>query len=331
MSGAIQRATEGQPFFNAEQLQMIRTSFLNGASDMEAGVLLELARLRRLNPITRQIHFVRRWDSQKRAEIWAAQVGIDGFRAIAERTGLYDGQDEAEFEYDPKGGLKLARVRVYRKDWSRPAVGVAHYSEYVQLTKEGKPTHMWASKQHVMLGKCAEAIALRKAFPEDTSGLYAPEELPESETPRTVAPPPPAVVAPVPDHAKSKQEQGPKAKRGPAPKVVQAEVVQMPAPQSAANAAVTAKVVEALGWAPQQPEREEPPMPELEPIEAEEPVAVSDVSPEEKAMQLITDAKSMGDLNAVIKFLSANALTKDSHLRLAYAAKQRDLRQVGVR
>lgn len=327
MSGAIQRATEGQPFFNAEQLQMIRTSFLNGASDMEAGVLLELARLRRLNPITRQIHFVRRWDSQKRAEIWAAQVGIDGFRAIAERTGLYDGQDEAEFEYDPKGGLKLARVRVYRKDWSRPAVGVAHYSEYVQLTKEGKPTHMWASKQHVMLGKCAEAIALRKAFPEDTSGLYAPEELPESETPRTVAPPPPpAVVAPVPEAAKSKQEQTQPKRKTATPKVVQAEVVHMPAPQSAANAAVTAKVVEALGWAPQQPEREEPPMPELEPVND-----AQEMSPAEIVLARIAEAQSVSDLVPVVKLITENALSKDMGIRAAYQAKQRDLRQMGVR
>jgi phage recombination protein Bet len=180
--------------FSPEQRKMIRDSFLSGASEQEAEVLMELARLRRLNPITQQIHFVQRWNSQRKAMVWAAQVGIDGFRAIAERTGNYDGQDEAEFEYDAKGNLKLARVRVYRRDWSRPAVGVAHFSEYAQTTKEKQLTHMWASKPHVMLSKCAEALAFRKAFPEDTSGLYAPEEMPEQEAPATRAPPPAARV-----------------------------------------------------------------------------------------------------------------------------------------
>lgn len=179
--------------FTPEQRKLILDSFLNGASEQEAAVLLELARLRRLNPITRQIHFVKRWqrvDGQPR-EVWSAQVGIDGFRAIAERTGLYDGQDEAEFEYDTTSGkraLRLARVRIYRKDWSRPAVGVAHFSEYAQTKKDGGLVQMWLDKPHIMLAKCAEALAFRKAFPEDTSGLYAPEEMPHDE-PRDVTPP----------------------------------------------------------------------------------------------------------------------------------------------
>lgn len=290
----LAKAAEAQPFFSTEQLQMIRTSFLNGASEQEAGVLLELARLRRLNPITRQIHFVRRWDGQKRCEVWAAQVGIDGFRAIAERTGLYDGQDEAEFEYDAKGGLKLARVRVYRKDWSRPAVGVAHYSEYVQLTKDGKPTHMWGSKVHVMLGKCAEAIALRKAFPEDTSGLYAPEELPETETPRTVAPLPPA---PAQESAKPK------------PKVLAAEVVRM----TDAKAALASQ----LGW--QEPET----------VEAE-PVVVPDMSPAEQVLALIAEAQTVADLAPVVKRISEAGLAKDAGIRAAYAARNAELKK-GVR
>jgi phage recombination protein Bet len=173
------------PFeFTEQQQKMILTSFLNGAPPAEATVLLELARIRRLNPITRQIHFVKRWDSQKKMEIWAAQVGIDGFRAIAERTGLYDGQDEPEFEYDDKKQLKLCRVKVWRKDWGRASVGVAHFSEYVQLTKEGGPNVMWRTKPHIMLAKCAEALAFRKAFPDDTSGLYAPEEIEEDPVER---------------------------------------------------------------------------------------------------------------------------------------------------
>jgi phage recombination protein Bet len=172
--------------FTPEQRKMIRDSFLNGATESEAAVLMEFARLRRLNPILRQVHFVKRYDSQKRTEVWATQVGIDGFRAIAERTGLYDGQDEPEFIYAADDKLHkrpiFCRVRIYRKDWSRPAIGVAHFEEFAQFyrdkqTQQWKLTNMWESKPHVMLAKCAEAAAHRKAFPEDTGGLYEEAEL----------------------------------------------------------------------------------------------------------------------------------------------------------
>lgn len=178
-SAPIVRAVPSAFEFNPEQRRMILDSFLSGASEAEATVLLELARVRRLNPITRQIHFVKRWDMDKQREVWAAQVGIDGFRSIAERTGLYDGQDEPEFGYSTVDGRRVlvsCKVKVYRKDWSRPAVGVAFLNEYAQRKKDGNFTRMWAEKPHVMLAKCAEALAFRKAFPEDTSGLYAPEE-----------------------------------------------------------------------------------------------------------------------------------------------------------
>ncbi len=172
--------------FSADQLKMIRDTYLNGATEPEAAVLLELARLRRLNPITGQIHFVKRWNQQRRTETWAAQVGIDGFRSMAEETGQYDGQDEPEYEYDAKGAMKTCRVRVYRKDIGRPFVGRADFSEYVQNKKDGGPNHMWATKPHIMLAKCAEALAMRKAFPQQLSGLYAPEEMGEEKPEKEV-------------------------------------------------------------------------------------------------------------------------------------------------
>ncbi len=195
--------------FTPEQVEIILNSCLSGASLIEAAPLLELANARDLNPLTKQVHFVKRWDSEKNAMVWAAQVGIDGFRTIAERTGLYDGQDEPEFIYDAKGKLACCKVKVYRKDWSRPAVGVAHFSEFAQFKKDKTLTRMWAEKPHVMLAKCAEAMAFRRGFPDDTSGLYAPEEMPEIDhqgsaprgtSRRTVerdpdAPPPPPALS----------------------------------------------------------------------------------------------------------------------------------------
>ena len=91
--------------FTEEQKQLIRDTFANGASDAEFSVLLEVARARRLNPLLRQIHFVQRWDSEKHRMVWATQVSIDGLRAVAERTGLYQGQDEPEFVENADGTL----------------------------------------------------------------------------------------------------------------------------------------------------------------------------------------------------------------------------------
>lgn len=162
--------------FTPEQRQMIRDTYANGARDGEFQVLMEIAKARRLNPLLKQIHFVKRWDSMKGREVWAAQASIDGMRAIAQRTGLYNGQDEPEFSKDEDGQM-VAKVRVYRKDWDRPAVGVAHWNEYAQYKKDRTLTPFWQRMPKVMLAKCAEAIGLRKAFPEDLSGLYAAEEM----------------------------------------------------------------------------------------------------------------------------------------------------------
>ncbi len=178
--------------FSSEQRALVRNAFANGATEQEFSVLMEIASSRRLNPFMKQIHFVKRWDSQAKRDVWSCQVSIDGLRAIAERTGNYDGQDEPEFTYNEKNEIISAKVRVYRKDWKRPSVGIAYWEEFVQTTREGTPTRFWKTMPHVMLAKCAEAQALRKAFPEDMSGLYTSDEM-QQATPQLeeVAPQPP--------------------------------------------------------------------------------------------------------------------------------------------
>lgn len=167
--------------FTPVQQQMIRDTYANGADQKEFEVLMEVAKLRRLNPMLKQIHFVKRWNKELGRHTWSAQVSVDGLRAIAERTGKYDGQDEPEFGPMADGFPEWARVKVYRKDWSRPAVGTAYWSEYVQRGKDNAPTRFWREMPRVMLAKCAEAIAMRKAFPEDMGGLYVDEEMQQTE------------------------------------------------------------------------------------------------------------------------------------------------------
>jgi len=196
-------ASHGAPplEFTEEQRRIIRDSYANGANDAEFAILMEIARARRLNPLLRQIHFVHRWDGEKGRQVWSAQVSIDGLRAIAERTGLYAGQDEPEFVENPDGTLKLCKVRVWRRDWPRPAVGIAYWNEYVQSirdrqTGKARPVALWGRMPRTMLAKCAEALALRRAFPEDMGGLYTPDEMGQAQnepphvTARSGGPPP---------------------------------------------------------------------------------------------------------------------------------------------
>jgi len=175
--GVLAANSVGTLRFTPEQESMIRDTCANGASPEEFAWLLEVAKLRRLNPLMRQVFFVKRWDTAKNRYVWAVQVSIDGMRAIAERTRLYNGQDEPEFgPVNAKGFPQWAKVRVYRKDWDRPAVGVAYWGEYVQL-KDGHPTKFWAGMPFNQLAKCAETQAFRKAFPEDCGGLYTDVEM----------------------------------------------------------------------------------------------------------------------------------------------------------
>lgn len=179
-----------------ERRAMIREQLAPGASDAELELLIEVSTARGLNPITRQIYGVMRWDSKKRKEVMAIQTGIDGFRLIAQRTGDYRGQVGPEW-CGPDGQWRdvwlestppaAARVGVLRAGWTEPLYGVARWNSYVQTNKDGAPVRMWAQMPDVMLAKVAEALALRKAFPEDLSGLYTGDEMAQADAPSPTA------------------------------------------------------------------------------------------------------------------------------------------------
>ena len=188
--------------FTEAQETIIRRSLLSGATPEEAAVLLEVARLRGLNPITRQIHFVQRstWNAEtkSRENVWAFQVAIDGLRAIAERTGEYEGTDEPETTEAANGQPLKCRVLVWRKGRQKPSVGVARFAEYAQFTLDGKLTKMWREKPFLMLEKCAEALALRRAFPEDMGGLLEASEMEQQEAQPVPVPAALQLVPPLP-------------------------------------------------------------------------------------------------------------------------------------
>ena len=171
-----------QQAFTTQQLATLRQIGVEKASEGDLAVFFHHCQRTGLDPFAKQIYMVGRWDNRAGAMKYVIQTGIDGYRLIAERTGTYAGSDETWQEQN--GRLVSATVTV-RKVVAGQVCGftaTARLEEYVQTGKDGKPMGLWAKMPHRMLAKCAEALALRKAFPQDLSGIYTAEEMSQADS-----------------------------------------------------------------------------------------------------------------------------------------------------
>lgn len=184
MSGELVKAgdTQIQVGFNREQVELIKRTVAVGATDDELKLFLYVAKKRGLDPLTKQIYFIKRKRTnpvtKKYEDIATIQTGIDGFRLIASRTGQLSGIRRGVI----KEGDRLVGgwAEVYRNDWQHPAREEVSLQEYMPV-REGKPQGLWATMPETMIKKVAEAAALRMAFPEPLSGIYSDDEMAQAD------------------------------------------------------------------------------------------------------------------------------------------------------
>lgn len=157
-----------------EEIHTLKTTIAYDLNDSEFKLFLFECSRRGVHPLSRLIHPVKRQGKV------TFQSSIDYLRARAESSGRYNGQDAPVYAYkDPargpvNGNILSATVTVYRKGIERGIAATAFFDEY----KPAPPNDfMWNKMGHVMIAKCAEALALRKGFPEELQGLYAREEM----------------------------------------------------------------------------------------------------------------------------------------------------------
>lgn len=264
--------------FTDQELSAIRAEYCKGATDTQFDLFISECKARSLRPgvhLVFQLRNSKEYDPTIGASVFVKKpywiTTIAALRLIAQRTGEYLGQGPDEFVYLDDAGLPTvkwdiplpvsktdstprepwaARAKVYRKGFTEPMIGMARFEAYAGTRKVDKNsnevvlTDMWLKRGSEQLQKCAEALALRKAFAEEMSGLMILEELKDVEehTPAAVTP---ASVVPVPPSAPKVNQHPAVASETPRPGEAKTEyhVTEVPATLPA-HSGDTLKVVE---------------------------------------------------------------------------------------
>jgi phage recombination protein Bet len=181
----------GQQFWTREQQAALAVLGIRNVSNADLAVFMHYCQKTGLDPFSRQIYGIMRRElvGGQWVDKFTIQVGIDGFRVIRDRvcarlgisveyedTVWYDADGTAHLVWLWEDAPAACKVTVLKD--GKPFPGVVRTASYIAM-KDGKPVSQWRSQPDHMIEKCAEAFALRRAFPHDLGGLYIPEEMSE--------------------------------------------------------------------------------------------------------------------------------------------------------
>lgn len=192
-SGGALAVAADQTAWTEQQLAVLRSVGVDkDVTSAELDTFLHECQRTQLDPFTKQIYLIGRWDGKEQRKVFRSQTAIDGYRVVAHRAGR---RDHVELEYDdtlwcgPDGDWRdvwlanypPAAAKVVVRKNGKPFPAVATLTEYAAMDRNNNPTPMWRKMPATMLAKCAEALALRKAFPHDLSGIYTAEEMEQAD------------------------------------------------------------------------------------------------------------------------------------------------------
>ena len=194
----VQKEQSHVAYIDSKKDVIVKMLGLEEATPQDLDVAFTQFKRTRLDPVTRQIYAM---INKGKLSIMAS---IDGLRLIAERTGSYEGQTAPQ--WCGSDGVwkdvwlsaetpKACRIGVYKTKFREALYAIALFEEYAGKQtyddnygkfKKGDLTYMWAKMPALMIAKVAEALALRKAFPNEMSGIYSTEEM--DQAPKDVSP-----------------------------------------------------------------------------------------------------------------------------------------------
>jgi phage recombination protein Bet len=172
-----------------ELIDVLRNSLYPGAKPESIKLVLGYCRARGLDPMKKPVHVVPMYNREAGGVIDVVMPGVNSYRTDAARTGEYVGKSEPE--YGPDTTKSLGGVETTFPLWCKIVVKrLIHGKECEFVAKEywlenyatkkrdtQAPNDMWFRRPYGQLAKCAEAQALRMAFPEETGGTNTNDEM----------------------------------------------------------------------------------------------------------------------------------------------------------